>query len=244
MNPDIFREYDIRGVVNQDLTDEVVRNIGMAYGSHMAGIGKKNIAVGGDCRISTESIRTVLIKGILSTGCNVTDIGVCTTPCLYFSLHTLPVDGGIMITGSHNPKEFNGFKICVGTESLYGKGITMLRDSISKGCFSQGVGVAKEYDIIHDYKRYMEENFSFDREFKVAIDAGNGTAGEIIVPILRNLGVEVIELNCTMDGNFPSHHPDPTVEKNLEELIQVMKDEAIEAGIKAKELMTVSDCHW
>jgi len=151
MNSMIFREYDIRGIVDKDLTDDVVLNIGKAYGSLMQRQGKKTVAIGGDCRLSTERFRNVLIDGIMSTGCDVINLGTCTTPILYFSIHTLDVDGGIMITGSHNPSNYNGFKICVGTNTLHGPGIQNVRSIIENEEYETGAGSVKDYDLITEY---------------------------------------------------------------------------------------------
>jgi phosphomannomutase / phosphoglucomutase len=231
MNPLIFREYDIRGIVDTDLTDDVVRNIGKAFGSVIRREGKKTVTIGGDCRLSTERFRKDLIEGIVSTGCDVLNLGICTTPILYFSIYTLDVDGGIMITGSHNPSDFNGFKMCVGKETIHGADIKKIHAIIEDNDFESGSGTAKDYDVITAYKKYMVSKFSFKRPVKVAIDAGNGTGGEIFIPILNDLGVDVVPLNCQMDGTFPNHHPDPTVEKNLIQLIDAVKKQSLDLGI-------------
>ncbi len=231
MNPLIFREYDIRGIVDKDLTDDVVEKIGMACGTYMRRKNKTNINVGGDCRLSTERFRKALIKGLKSTGCNVTTLGVTTTPILYFSLFHLKADGGVMITGSHNPSNFNGFKVCVGTDTIHGEEIQNLRKIIEAGDFESGSGSVSDYDIVTEYKKYLVSKFKIKRQMNVAIDAGNGTAGEVAEPILRELGVNVIPLNCKMDGNFPVHHPDPTIPKNLEQIIEEVRKKKLDVGI-------------
>lgn len=231
MNSMIFREYDIRGIVDKDLTDDVVRNIGKAFGSVIRRQGKQTVAIGGDCRLSTERFRAALIEGILSTGCDVLNVGVCTTPILYFSIYTLDVDGGIMITGSHNPSDFNGFKMCVGKGTLHGEDIQKIRAIIETNDFESGSGTVKDYDVTTEYKKYLVSKFSFKKPLKVAIDAGNGTGGEVFLPILKELGVEVVPLNCQMDGTFPNHHPDPTVEKNLVQLIKAVQENSLDLGI-------------
>ena len=231
MNPFIFREYDIRGIVEKDLTDDVVYKIGLACGTYMKRKGKSKINIGGDCRLSTEQFREALMKGLTTTGCDVINLGICTTPILYFSLFHLNNDGGIMITGSHNPPNFNGFKVCVGTHTIYGEEIQNLRKIIEQGDFETGNGIVSNYNIVNDYKEFIIEQFTFKKKLNVAIDAGNGTVGEVIVPVLKRLGVNVIPLNCTMDGNFPVHHPDPTVLKNLEQIISEIKNKHLDLGI-------------
>ena len=231
MNPLIFREYDIRGIVDKDLTDSIVFDIGRAYGSMMKKLGKMKVSIGGDCRLSTERFRKVLSDGIISTGCDVFDLGICTTPILYYSVFTMDIHGGIMITGSHNPSNYNGFKICIGKDTIHGEAIQELKNIISSAQYEKGNGRIIEYDIISDYQNYMINNFKYENKIKIAIDAGNGTGGEIILPILRSLGVEVVAINCNMDGNFPVHHPDPTVEKNLQQLIISVKENKLDFGV-------------
>lgn len=231
INPLIFREYDIRGLVDKDLTDEGVQLIGQGFGTYIRRMGKKVLAVGGDCRLSTERFRKALIKGLVSTGCDIVDIGVCTSPLLYFSLFHLTVDGGVMITGSHNPADFNGFKLGVGKTTIYGEEIQKVREIIEKGDFASGNGSVSTSNCITPYQEHLKKQFSFKRTVRVAVDAGNGTAGEIILPILKALGVDVVPLNCTMDGRFPVHHPDPTVEKNLVQLIDAVRSQKLEGGI-------------
>ena len=231
MNPLIFREYDIRGIVDKDLTDDIVEKIGLACGTYLRRKNKNKISVGGDCRISTERFRKALMKGLMRTGCNIINIGVCTTPVLYFSLFHLKADGGIMITGSHNPSNFNGFKVCVGTDTLYGEEIQNLKKIINSSDYEQGEGTCSSYGIVNDYRDYLIKKFTFNKKLHIAIDAGNGTTGEVILPILEKLGVDVVPLNCEMDGTFPVHHPDPTLPKNLEQIIAVIKNKKLDLGV-------------
>ncbi|MBU1864594.1 MAG: phosphomannomutase/phosphoglucomutase [Candidatus Omnitrophica bacterium] len=231
MNPLIFREYDIRGIVDKDLTDEVVRKIGCAFGTYLQRLDKRDITIGGDCRLSTERFRKVLIHALTDTGCTVTDLGVCTSPILYFSIVHLKKDGGLMITGSHNPRDFNGFKLCVGEHTLHGDEIQEILRIIENGTFAAGNGSTSAYDIVTDYQNYLCEQFTFQKKLAIAVDAGNGTAGEVIVPILERLRVDVTPLNCTMDGNFPVHHPDPTIPENLEQLIATVREKKLDFGI-------------
>jgi phosphomannomutase/phosphoglucomutase len=162
---------------------------------------------------------------------NVTDVGVCPTPLLYFSIVHLQQEGGIMITGSHNPPEFNGFKVCVGKDAIYGREIQRIREIVEKRDYVFGQGSLLQYAIISDYHHYVLSNIQVEREIKVVVDAGNGTGGVIGVPIMRELGCRVTELYCEMDGRFPHHHPDPTVERNLKDLISTVQATGGELGI-------------
>lgn len=231
MNPLIFREYDIRGMVGKDLTPDVVREIGRGYGTMMRNLGKRHITVGRDNRLSSKDFRDALVDGILSTGIDVTDLGLIPTPLLYFSLFHLPVDGGVQITGSHNPPEFNGFKLGVGKTTIHGKEIQHVREIIESGKLSQGKGTLKEYDIITPYLEMVKSKIKLNKKLKVVLDGGNGTSGLIAPKLLRDLGCEVTELYCNLDGNFPNHFPDPTVVKNLTDLIKKVKNEKADVGI-------------
>jgi len=231
MNPLIFREYDIRGMVGKDLTPDVVMEIGRGYGTMMRNLGKRHVTVGRDNRLSSKDFRDAIVEGILSTGIDVTDCGLIPTPLLYFSLFHLPVDGGVQITGSHNPPEFNGFKLGVGKTTIHGKEIQHVREIIESGKLSQGKGTLKEYDIITPYLEMVKSKIKLNKKLKVVIDGGNGTSGLIAPKLLRDLGCEVTELYCNLDGNFPNHFPDPTVVKNLTDLIKKVKDEKADVGI-------------
>jgi phosphomannomutase / phosphoglucomutase len=231
MNPAIFREYDIRGVVDKDLTHETVRELGRGAGSYFGQHGLKRITVGRDCRPSSDPFFEVLVEGLQTSGMEIIDVGVCPTPLLYFSIVHLEQDGGVMITGSHNPPEFNGFKICVGKDAIYGAEIQRIREIIEQRDYVQGKGSLSQYDIIPDYHRYVLSNIQMNQAIKVVIDAGNGTGGIVGVPVMRELGCQVEALYCEMDGRFPHHHPDPTVEKNLTDLIATIKDTRADLGI-------------
>ncbi|RLB07991.1 MAG: phosphomannomutase [Deltaproteobacteria bacterium] len=231
MNPKIFREYDIRGVVGEDLTEETVRELGRGCGSYFAHHGIRRITLGRDCRLSSGAFRDALLEGLLDSGMEVTDVGVCPTPLLYFSIVQLGQEGGVMITGSHNPPEFNGFKVCVGKDPIYGEQLQKVREIIERGDYVQGKGSLSNYDIIKDYHRYILANIRVEREIRVVVDAGNGTGGVVAVPIMRDLGCQVEALYCEMDGHFPHHHPDPTVEEYLVDLIARVKDTGADLGI-------------
>ena len=194
------------------------------------------VSVGRDVRLSSVALSDALIKGILSTGIDVIDIGECPTPLQYFSMFHLNLDGGIMITGSHNPPEFNGFKISVGKETIYGESIQEIRRIVEQGSGDRGQGSGKieHYDIISAYMDYIKRQFNgiSDRPaIKVVIDAGNGIGGVVAPKLLRELGCDVIELFCEPDGNFPNHHPDPTIPDNLKDLIATVKGQKADMGI-------------
>jgi phosphomannomutase/phosphoglucomutase len=231
MNPTIFREYDIRGVVGKDLTRETVRELARGAGSYFTRHGSKRITVGRDCRPSSDPFFDELLEGLLDSGMEVIDVGVCPTPLLYFSIVHLRQAGGVMITGSHNPPEFNGFKICVGKDAIYGREIQRVREIIEKSDYVQGKGTLTQHDIIQDYHRFLLSHIRLNRQIKVVVDAGNGTGGVVGVPIMRELGCQVKALYCEMDGRFPHHHPDPTVEKNLQDLIAMVQETKADLGI-------------
>ncbi len=228
----IFREYDIRGLVDKELTDETALGIAKAFGTYVQHQGKKVLAVGRDVRLTSDRFAEIAHKGLMSTGCELIDIGVVPSPLLYFSLFQLPVDGGIMITASHNPSEYNGFKLCFGTSSIYGQEIQKIRGMIEEEDFVTGQGSLKHHEgIIDSYVKYVTEHTNLSRPPHVAIDCGNGTASLVAPQLLKALGCKPIELYCTPDGRFPNHHPDPTDPHNLVDLIAAVKENKAEAGM-------------
>lgn len=231
MNPEIFREYDIRGVVDKDLMGDDVVLIGKAFGTYLQNNNRSRVAVGRDCRMSSEHYRDLVIEGLLAAGCDVVDVGVCPTPVFYFSIRQLKSEGGIMVTASHNPPEYNGFKLCSGYDTLFGDEIQKLLQIIEDGNFTVGRGTVETADVLTPYKEFFGENFKLYRPLRVGIDAGNGTAGVVAVPIIRNLGCEVFDLYCDMDGNFPNHEPDPTVLNNMQDLIKLVREKGLDVGI-------------
>lgn len=234
INPAIFRQYDIRGIWEKDLTPEVVELLGRGYASYLLksiNKDKAKISVGWDARLHSPAIRDSLIKGIAGTGIDVIDLGMCPTPVQYYSLHTLPVDGGIMITGSHNPPEFNGFKLSVGKGTIFGDSIQEIRKIIDAQDFRKGAGTVEDYPIIEHYINYVKNKFDSLKGIKVVVDAGNGTGGIVAPKIMRALGADVVELYCEPDGNFPNHHPDPTLEESLIDLVAKVKAEKAHAGV-------------
>lgn len=231
MNTSIFREYDIRGVADRDLTSEVVENIGKAYGTFLRRDKKYSIVIGRDCRVSSPRIHDALIKGILSTGLHVTDLGLTTTPCLYFAVHYFATDGGIMITGSHNPPDQNGLKMNIGTSSLHGPQIQELLRMIQKQDFLKGSGKLSTREIVSDYFEYLFKAFKFKRKLKVVVDCGNGMTGLVAPALFEKFGHEVIKLYTEPDGTFPNHPADPSEPENLHDCIAAVKKHKADIGL-------------
>jgi phosphomannomutase/phosphoglucomutase len=231
MNPNIFRMYDIRGIAEEDLNDEVVELIGKAYGTFMVRKQYRQVSVGRDLRLSSDRIQMALVQGILSTGLDVIDVGVLPTPVLYFSIVHLSTDGAVMVTGSHNPIEFNGLKMNEGLLSIYGEDIQTIKRLIEANDFEKGSGTLTEEEIVSEYKKMLKERIRLNRAFKIVIDAGNATAGPIAPEIYESLGCEVICLYCEPDGNFPNHLPDPTVMEYIEDLRKTVVREKADFGL-------------
>lgn len=231
MNPGIFREYDIRGIAGKDLKENDALLIGKGVGTFLQQRGRSRLTVGRDCRLTSDLYTKKVIEGLLSTGCDVTDIGVCPTPVLYFSITHFDQQGGVMVTASHNPPEYNGFKLCIGTDSIFGKDIQKIFKIISNASFSQSNGSLFAADATAPYKAFVEKNISIPRTLKVGLDAGNGTAGVVAVPVIKNLNCQVHDLYCDMDGTFPNHEADPTVASNLSDLIKLVREKSLDVGI-------------
>lgn len=233
MNEGIFREYDIRGIVENDFPDDVVLNIGKAYGTLMSRRGRKLISVGYDLRLSSEHLHNLFIEGVRSTGLDVISIGQVTTPTLYFSIVHLETDGGVMITGSHNPIEFNGFKMNDGLKSVFGPDIQDMKKLILEHDFvvAETPGTLKSVEVMSDYIAMLKSKFNFKKKLKIVVDAGNAVAGPIAPQLWRDYGMEVIELYCEPDGNFPNHLPDPSVPKYMKDLMQKVVEEKADCGI-------------
>lgn len=231
INPHIFREYDVRGLVGKDLTPGTVRTLGKGFGTYAKGKGVRTLMLGRDCRLSSPEFRDAMAEGLASTGMNVVDVGICPSPLLYFSIISFGADGGVMITGSHNPPEFNGFKLCVGPSSLYGEKIQEVRKIIDRGEFASGSGGVTSRTVIPEYMRYVKSILSIPRRLKVVVDAGNGTASEVAPGLFRDMGMDVVELFCEMDGRFPNHFPDPTVPENLRFLIEAVRKHGADVGV-------------
>lgn len=229
----LFREYDLRGIVGNELTESIAEQVGLAYCTYVKDRGVKTISVGRDGRLSSPGLFKSLVKGLLAGGVNVIDIGICPSPLVYFSLFQLPVEGGIMITGSHNAAEYNGFKVCVGKEAIHGEAIQDLRRVMEAGNFVSGRGTLSEHPIIPDYLAYIKKSFAGlnAKHLHVVIDCGNGAAALVAKEALEILGCRVTGLYCDLDGRFPNHHPDPTVLENLDDLVRAVKQHKADVGI-------------
>jgi phosphomannomutase/phosphoglucomutase len=231
VNPRIFREYDIRGLHERDLTDNAVRLIGRAFGTWLRRRGKKTLAVGRDFRLSSPRILKAVVEGLVSTGVDVSLAGEVPTPGLYYSIVALGSDGGLQVTGSHNPIEYNGLKLCEGVQAVYGKDIQALLDLIRRGDFEKGAGSVREDPTGDRYRDMLAAKVKPTGRRRVVLDAGNGSAGPFAPGIFRRLDQEVIELFCEPDGSYPNHTPDPTVEANLQDLIRTVRAEKADFGI-------------
>ena len=233
ISPGIFRQYDIRGVVGQDLTLEAAEGVGRGYAALLAErsiVG--TVSVGRDNRPSGPALHDALVRGLTSCGVPVVDIGVVPTPLLYWSLHHLGVVGGIQITGSHNPPEFNGFKLCVGTGSLHGDGIQRLRALLEGGVFPRGRGAVRSEEVIDRYVADIAQRIGrISRPVRVVVDCGNGVGALVAPKLFAAIGVEPLLLFAESDGTFPNHHPDPTVVENLQDLIAAVRREGADVGI-------------
>jgi phosphomannomutase/phosphoglucomutase len=227
----VFREYDIRGVADLEFRDHDIAVLGQAFGTLLARRAGRKICLGRDTRLSSPRLRNALMKGLLASGCEVTDIGVVPTPLLYFSVFHLKADGGVMITGSHNPSEFNGFKTVCGESTIHGESIQELRRMIERGDLAAGAGSETFDDVSAAYVEKVAPQFHWPRKVRVVVDAGNGTGGPIMHRILERLNVEATEMFFEMDGHFPNHHPDPTVPQNLEALIAKVRETGADLGI-------------
>jgi phosphomannomutase/phosphoglucomutase len=232
LNPAIFREYDIRGIADTELLSPDIEQLGRGLGTYLRrASGGMNMNVGRDCRLSSTRLRDALVQGLLATGCNVTDIGTVPTPVLYHSAQNLKADGAIMITGSHNPSDYNGFKSVCGAGSLHGDAIQEVRRIIERADFEKGAGKLGATDAVTPYVDEVAGQFRLDRRIKVVADAGNGTAGPVFHRILEKINVDATELFFEMDGHFPNHHPDPTVPANLAHLIDKVRATGADLGL-------------
>lgn len=232
MNSNIFREYDIRGIVGEHLTDETVATLGKAIGTFFNRNGAKRIAIGYDARVSSPRFCELLTQGFNETGCDAVLIGRVPTPVLYHTVFTKSVDGGVMITGSHNPPDHNGFKICLGKSTLFGSQIQEIKEIAFSGEFSVGAGTIEEIEVLDDYEADILSKINLGgRKLKAVVDGGNGMGGVTGVPIYEKLGVELVKLFTEPDSNFPNHHPDPTVTENLQDCIEAVRESGADLGI-------------
>ena len=231
MDAKTFREYDIRGIVGTQIIEADVTQLGRAFGTYLVRQGKRKVTMGRDIRPSAEQFRQALLEGMLDTGLQVTDLGVCPTPVFYFSLRHLQAQGGIMITASHNPPHYNGFKICNGPDTIFGAEIQKLRLIMDEGDFVRGRGSLDSYDIIPPYHNHILRDIKLNQGLRLGVDAANAVGGPVAVPLFRQLGCEVHELYCQPDETFPNHEPDPTVLDNLQDLIALVKSEKLDLGV-------------
>ncbi|EMT39966.1 phosphoglucosamine mutase [Thermoanaerobacter thermohydrosulfuricus] len=232
LKENMFRMYDIRGVWGEDLTAETAEIIGKAFGTYVRQKGIKDVLVGRDNRLSSRPIRDALIKGLTFTGCDVLDVGVLTTPAFYYSNVLYNYQAGMMITASHNPPQFNGFKVMVGPSTIYGDELKKLYYIAEKGEFEKGTGNVKYAYPINSYINMIKEKVKLgDRKLKVVVDCGNGTGSYFYPDVIYNLGCEVYPLYCESDPTFPNHFPDPVKEENLKDLIEEVKRVKADLGI-------------
>ena len=231
LNESIFREYDIRGVVELDFPNSVVENLGKAFGTYISRQKGNIISISGDIRETSPILKTNFINGILSTGVNVIDTGMLPTPVNYYSMYHLKTDGAVQITGSHNPNEFNGFKFSCMNESFYGEKIQLLKNMILNKDFIIGDGLLRKQNILDDYIKMLCSKIKINKKLKVIIDSGNACACLTVPQTLKKLGIEVEELYCDVDPSFPNHHPDPTVDSNLKDIISKIKEKDFDLGM-------------
>jgi phosphomannomutase/phosphoglucomutase len=232
INPKIFREYDIRGIVDKDLTPEFVEFLGRGIGTYFRRHGKREAALGRDTRLSSPAYAEAIARGLLSTGCGVVDYGMVPTPLIYFAVFHRKKQAAVMVTGSHNPPEYNGFKMMVGEETLYGDAIQEIYRILRDDAIVQDRGGARaSEDIVPAYEDYVTGNIRLRKKLKVVLDAGNGAGGFVAAPIFRKLGADVVELFCEPDGRFPNHHPDPTLPEAMAPLIEKVRETGADFGV-------------
>lgn len=214
----VFRAYDIRGIIGEQLDADAFYCIGRAISCRLQALGRADILVTRDGRLTSDELTHALMQGFLDSGINVVDLGAAATPVMYYATHVHGIDSGVMVTGSHNPADYNGIKMVLAGTTLADADIQMLHDLVTRGEFISGRGEYQTFDIMPNYIKRMLSDMKLDRPLKVVVDCGNGIAGPIVPQVIRQLGCEVIELYCDVDGRFPNHHPDPTVEANLVDL--------------------------
>ena len=231
ISEDIFRAYDIRGVVENALTPDAVQQIGQAFATEALSQGQKTVVIGRDGRLSSPELAQRLSQGLRAGGCDVIDIGMVPTPVLYYATHKLKTDTGIMVTGSHNPPQYNGLKMLIDGNTLYGDSIKALYQMIIEGRVNSGEGTHTEQDVVPDYLDTIVNDINLKKPLNIAVDCGNGVAGVLATELFTRLGCNVTELFCDVDGNFPNHHPDPSKPENLIDMQNVMKENALDIGL-------------
>ena len=231
-NKNIFRAYDVRGLSYKDLSEELVIMLGKALGTKILELGDHSIIIGRDGRNSSPDMYEWLSEGILSTGCNVINVGILPTPILYFSVHKFDLNNGVMITGSHNPAEYNGFKIVINNKTLYGESIQEIKRKVETKIFIEGKGKEEECrEAINLYSKELIKDISLPKQLKIGIDCGNGATSVIAERCYKDLGCEVEALYCDLDGNFPNHHPDPSNPENMQDLKKKVLDSSLDLGL-------------
>ena len=228
---EIFKAYDIRGIVDKTLTVEAVEAIGQAIGSEARKRGKQAVCIGRDGRLSGPSLSLALARGLQKSGCDVIDVGLVTTPMLYFATHQLGTGSGVMVTGSHNPPDYNGLKMMVAGDTLSGDGIQALRKRLETGELQSGAGKYRTEEVAKAYLDRVTGDVKLKRKMRIAVDCGNGVPGAFAPDLYRRLGCDVQELFCEVDGTFPNHHPDPSQPENLKDLIAALKNGDAEIGL-------------
>jgi phosphomannomutase/phosphoglucomutase len=231
LSPSIFKAYDIRGIIGRTLDASIAHQIGQSFGTEVLKKGENTVVIGRDGRLSGPDLSTALAAGLNAAGVDVIDLGMVATPMVYFGTHVLEAHSGVMVTGSHNPPDYNGFKMVLAGEAIYGDAIDSLRQVILKGDLAQGTGSYRTYDIRQAYLERIVGDVKLARPMKIAVDCGNGVAGAFAGELYRALGCDVIELFCDVDGTFPNHHPDPAHPENLQDLIRCLEQTDAEIGL-------------
>jgi phosphomannomutase/phosphoglucomutase len=231
LNPYIFRKYDIRGIVEEDFTPEVVTNLGRAFGTYITRAGGKTVAVSGDIRLTTPRLMENLMDGLMAVGIKVLNMGIAPTPANYFSMFHLDADGAVQITGSHNPPEFNGFKISYKQRAFYGDQIQGLKELIDEEDFDYAQGSVEKIEILPAYMEMLQSKITLKKNLKAVMDCGNAAACLVAPQVFKIMGIETRELFSNIDGTFPNHHPDPTEDHNLVDLIREIQEGDYDFGV-------------
>ncbi len=231
INEDIFRAYDIRGIVETALTPDAVTQIGQAFASEARAQGQSTVVIGRDGRLSSPDLANALSNGLRAGGCDVIDVGMVPTPVLYYATHKLKTGTGIMVTGSHNPPQYNGLKMLIAGHTIYGDSIKSLYQRIVDGNIDSGDGNYEQQDVIPSYIETITSDIQLARPLNIAVDCGNGVAGVLAVELFSKLGCEITELFCDVDGTFPNHHPDPSKPENLDDIKKSIAENALDLGL-------------
>ncbi len=231
ISEEIFRAYDVRGIVETALTPDAVKQIGQAFASEARAQGQKTVVIGRDGRLSSPELARALSEGLRAGGCDVIDVGMVPTPVLYYATHKLETGTGIMVTGSHNPPQYNGLKMLLAGNTFYGDDIKSLYHRIIEGNLNSGDGSHRQQDVTADYIDIITSDISLTRPLNIAVDCGNGVAGVLAVDLFTRLGCEVTALYCDVDGTFPNHHPDPSKPENLNDIMKAITENSLDLGL-------------